>query len=556
MSTIPPKKIDWATDVAAAIREPSAGKKGIVFEGGEQPPEGFLNWLFETITAWQTHTEDISKNLDFAHLQVTAQSSPDNTVAVADGRIAIADKTIDFAAGNSGTFADADATNDRIDLLYLDETATLQIVTGVPSGSPVVPVYESRMVLAEITIRDQATIGQVAAIVVTSDIRDVRPVVRESNSDITTKQPIKILVDGLIAKLGDEGTVTFAAITNPGSDSSEFLICLNGDASTFNAASSGGDDIETVRGLVGYPTGVYDTGQSVFLIRFVSLEIISRVQFLFANKNWVDGEDVNLTTLFRVGHELATPISGTDGVTNGSTTFTSAGDFAAAGVVPGDKLRIKDGVDVGVYVIANVVTTTLTLVGTPAGSETGLAFDVIDDPKVGVDFDIAGTKIQNSADPTTSKDLVTKTYNDNFSMSRAVARHSATQTISTGVGGGGTVVAFNSEDDDTDGYHDNSTNNSRLTAPVTGMYLVTGTVTFLTDATGVRTIRIRRDGSVVEASISVAAHATIGVSMTISAEIALGATGYVELLVEQSSGGDLDIGANPFFRITKIAQIG
>jgi len=47
--------------------------------------------------------------------------------------------------------------------------------------------------------------------------------------------------------------------------------------------------------------------------------------------------------------------------------------------------------------------------------------------------------------------------------------HNTTQSIPNATD---TAAAFNTEDYDTDNYHDNATNNSRLTAPATGTYLV------------------------------------------------------------------------------------
>lgn len=53
--------------------------------------------------------------------------------------------------------------------------------------------------------------------------------------------------------------------------------------------------------------------------------------------------------------------------------------------------------------------------------------------------------------------------------SGAKVLHSAGYTYPNGAD---TVMAWGAEDYDTDGYHDNTTNNSRLTAPTNGLYLV------------------------------------------------------------------------------------
>lgn len=42
-----------------------------------------------------------------------------------------------------------------------------------------------------------------------------------------------------------------------------------------------------------------------------------------------------------------------------------------------------------------------------------------------------------------------------------------------------TALQFNSEDFDTDNMHDNTTNNTRLTCKTAGIYLITGSVSFM-----------------------------------------------------------------------------
>jgi hypothetical protein len=74
-------------------------------------------------------------------------------------------------------------------------------------------------------------------------------------------------------------------------------------------------------------------------------------------------------------------------------------------------------------------------------------------------------------------------------FSGARVYHSTTQSVGASV----TALSMNSEDFDTDSYHDNSTNNTRLTVPATGYYLITGHVQF--DNTGTNILGIRIDGS-------------------------------------------------------------
>ncbi|MEV6833469.1 hypothetical protein AB0N17_02890 [Streptomyces sp. NPDC051133] len=61
-----------------------------------------------------------------------------------------------------------------------------------------------------------------------------------------------------------------------------------------------------------------------------------------------------------------------------------------------------------------------------------------------------------------------------------------------------TPINLNTEQFDTYGGHDNTTNNSRYTAQVAGYYAVCGVVCFATNSTGVRAARIHVNGAVVQ----------------------------------------------------------
>ena len=77
--------------------------------------------------------------------------------------------------------------------------------------------------------------------------------------------------------------------------------------------------------------------------------------------------------------------------------------------------------------------------------------------------------------------------------------HSAAQTIVTATGSG---LAFNTERYDPDGFHDNVTNNSRLTVPAGcgGRYLIIGNVSWTPNATGARQVNVTLNGATVLAS--------------------------------------------------------
>src|SRR5262252_6806646 len=79
------------------------------------------------------------------------------------------------------------------------------------------------------------------------------------------------------------------------------------------------------------------------------------------------------------------------------------------------------------------------------------------------------------------------------------AFHNAAQSVTSGTP---LALALNSERFDqagnaADSMHDNSTNNSRLTAKYAGVYQITGNVEWAANSTGVRSLQIRLNGSTI-----------------------------------------------------------
>ena len=108
-----------------------------------------------------------------------------------------------------------------------------------------------------------------------------------------------------------------------------------------------------------------------------------------------------------------------------------------------------------------------------------------------------------------------------------------------------TIVTFDQETFDTDGFHSNVTNNSRITIPTGkgGKYLLVGALDFATNATGRRRLSFYKNGSRESTSIQLMAvsTATQTTNITSSLVINLVATDYVELSAFQGSGGALDV---------------
>lgn len=108
----------------------------------------------------------------------------------------------------------------------------------------------------------------------------------------------------------------------------------------------------------------------------------------------------------------------------------------------------------------------------------------------------------------------------------------------------GDPIAFNQQRFDTDGYHDTSTNNERLTAPFDGYYLVGGQIRWSTDGNGdYRALRIRRDNTDAVAYEGKPFSTDLSVMVsTMSTLLFLTAGQYVELEgVHDSSSADADI---------------
>jgi hypothetical protein len=114
-----------------------------------------------------------------------------------------------------------------------------------------------------------------------------------------------------------------------------------------------------------------------------------------------------------------------------------------------------------------------------------------------------------------------------------------------------TVLTFNNEVFDTDGFHDNSTNTNRITIPSgkAGKYLVTCTATFAANATGTRVMYIVKNsgtpsGSTTMMSVQVAGNSTVTVSVVGSVVLNLAVSDYINLAPYQNSGGSLDVVGN------------
>lgn len=112
-----------------------------------------------------------------------------------------------------------------------------------------------------------------------------------------------------------------------------------------------------------------------------------------------------------------------------------------------------------------------------------------------------------------------------------------------------TVITFNGEEYDTAALHSTTTNTSRLTAPVTGVYNVTANVRWSPETVvggdsdgisdGFRSIQVRQNGSLTVSQDQAAPTAVDITAQTLSTEVKLSALDYVELVIAQDSGSTL-----------------
>jgi hypothetical protein len=105
-----------------------------------------------------------------------------------------------------------------------------------------------------------------------------------------------------------------------------------------------------------------------------------------------------------------------------------------------------------------------------------------------------------------------------------------------------TIIEFNTELFDTDGFHSTTTNTGRITIPAgkAGKYLVYGRVTYLDNATGVRTSRLYKNEDNLADLFSANAGTPYGSSVEATAIASLAEGDYVTVRGFQTSGGSLN----------------
>lgn len=111
----------------------------------------------------------------------------------------------------------------------------------------------------------------------------------------------------------------------------------------------------------------------------------------------------------------------------------------------------------------------------------------------------------------------------------------------------GVILTWENESYDTNGFHDNATNNSRITIPTgkAGYYYLTCTYQFAGNATGLRSASVKKNGTggVFEYTMNNQG-STAGTSMTLNTVISAVVGDYFQVDAYQESGGSLNVIAN------------
>lgn len=108
--------------------------------------------------------------------------------------------------------------------------------------------------------------------------------------------------------------------------------------------------------------------------------------------------------------------------------------------------------------------------------------------------------------------------------------------------GTSTAVTFEAELFDTNGFHDNSTNNTRITIPsgYAGKYIITGVIQWASSSSGNRVNDFKLNGSTFLGYSYMDANGYQSCAVTMIQDLAVG--DYVEMIGYQNSGGSLGMG--------------
>jgi hypothetical protein len=145
-----------------------------------------------------------------------------------------------------------------------------------------------------------------------------------------------------------------------------------------------------------------------------------------------------------------------------------------------------------------------------------------------------------TADSTAATGLKWATISTSPTFVGVLAYRSSNYSLSNGTG---TIVPFDAETIDSNGFHDNVTNSSRLTVPSgkAGKYWVVAGSQYAQNSTGIRSTALRVNGSTYVQSTGAVPLSSSGTSVYAQTLLDLSVGDYVEMDAYQNSGGSLNL---------------
>jgi len=170
----------------------------------------------------------------------------------------------------------------------------------------------------------------------------------------------------------------------------------------------------------------------------------------------------------------------------------------------------------------------------------GLKTDTVDEktPAAGVTIDGCLIKDGNVDGVDVSAHAAAEPFDAHLNNPACRVYHNANQSIANGVS---TILAFNSERFDTDAIHNTVSNNSRLTCKTAGLYVISVTLLFATNAVGIRGVHFKLNGTTLICVQGGDAQSVYETNLTATTIYQLATNDYVEIQVYQNSGGALNL---------------